>query len=163
MKKIYYIISLFFACGLVGCSIADYVGTNYYVWVNNSDRSIMISNIGRFPENLNFKNQIIQPSESFSGIYGERGGGASSPHSHFSVMTIIFDDQIEVVYGTPYTMDEYRDPNVFYDQPFNPMWDENYEYKKLGRYEYQWTYTFTNADYEAAKRMAEAQEVREGE
>ena len=27
---------------------------------------------------------------------------------------------------------------------------------ELGKYEYQWTYTFTNADYEAAKAMSEA-------
>ncbi len=89
--------------------------------------------------------------------------GVAPPPSDFLaglLVTVVFDDSIKVIYVRPNSSpgDEY--PNVNNGISFNPIWDDNYvqEDVKNGT---RWTYTFTNADYEAAVKMAA--EIREGE
>ncbi len=137
------------ACFLLGC---DPLGRSHYIWKNDSDHTITLLGFGY---GISFENEVIPPGESFITDYGELGGGGVPPD--IWRMTVTFDNDIEMICGSPLIPVENRVPGVNFDTSFNPMWEENYEYKKLGRYDYQWTYTFTNADYEAAVRMSEGE------
>ncbi len=74
-------------------------------------------------------------------------------------MVIIFDNEIKVSYGWPGMPKDLQASDVVYEKTsYNLAWDQNYNRKKLGKYDYQWTYTFTNADYEAARAISEAED-----
>ncbi len=144
MKKLSFIAILAFSFSLIGC-FPDPGGISYFVWVNNSNHKITLE--GQYPH-IRFE---IQPDE----YYERKDGGISnvpSPADIWNKLTVVFDDEIEVIYSYPMVSLEGRKSNVNYDIPFNPVWDGNYlqENVKNGT---RWTYTFTNADYEAAKAM----------
>ena len=139
--------------------IIDYIGVSYFIWGNNSDYQIKFS--GRGYE-LNLENEIIQPGNSLE-KEARNMGIPLSPMGQFSEITLVFDENIKAIYGHPTTPSEYQNSDVNYNQPYNPVWDGNYALEKLDAYAHRWTYTFTNADYEAARAISEAQEVREGE
>ncbi len=150
MKKLFVI---FLAGVFASCTNTDPISENHYVWTNNSEYEITFSSIGY---GVSFEDEVISSKESFAIVFSNFGETGKAPET-IETMTVGFDDGVRVVYGGTLVPVESHIPNVFYDQPFNPTWEENYEYKKLGRYEYQWTYTFTNADYEAAKAIVEGE------
>ncbi len=106
---------------------------------------------------LGLENENIKPGGLLEIVNNGGIGRPSSPFLLFEEVSVSFDDGVcQITYGNPRTPIEYRLPSTNYENLYNPTIDVNYVEEKLGKYEYQWTYTFTNADYEAAKAMSEA-------
>ncbi len=138
--------------------IVEYIGYSYFVWINESDHVIFLSGARNGPTH-DFTDKVIQPGESLE----KTGIGFVSPPipvQYSPVMTVVFDDG---AYQATY---DYHDQPIpeGYNIKYDLTWTENYVREEvdspngcepcLGA---RWTYTFTNADYEAAVRMSEAQ------
>jgi hypothetical protein len=143
MKRLFFLITIAFL--IAGCSDkddenVDMASVGYYVWQNESDHRITLTVIGRF------ENEVLLPKEHISKtmigfIF------PPSPRSYtIEGMKISFDDG---PYGGVFSI-----PTEYPIAPYNPCDEYNYEmgeeYKESGMLQRQWTYTFTNADYDAA-------------
>ena len=143
MKRLFFLIAITFL--MAGCSDkddenVDMAGVGHYVWQNESDHRITLTVIGEF------ENEIMLPGECISKTMI---GFIFPPSPDLYVMhgvEIVFDDG---PYGGVFTR-----PEVYPAAPYNPCDYYNYEvgkeYKENGMLQRQWTYTFTNADYDAA-------------
>jgi len=143
MKRLFFLIAIAFL--MAGCSDkddenVDMASVGHYVWQNESDHRITLTVIGRF------ENEVLLPKERISKtmigfIF------PPSPRSYtIEGMKISFDDGS---YGGVFSI-----PTEYPTAPYNPCDEYNYEmgeeYKESGMLQRQWTYTFTNADYDAA-------------
>ena len=143
MKRLFFLIAIAFL--MAGCSDkddenVDMASVGHYVWQNESDHRITLTVIGRF------ENEVLLPKERISKtmigfIF------PPSPRSYtIEGMKISFDDG---PYGGVFSI-----PTEYPIAPYNPCDEYNYEmgeeYKESGMLQRQWTYTFTNADYDAA-------------
>ena len=143
MKRLFFLIAIAFL--MTGCSDkddenVDMASVGHYVWQNESDHRITLTVIGRF------ENEVLLPKERISKpmigfIF------PPSPRSYtIEGMKISFDDG---PYGGVFSI-----PTEYPTAPYNPCDEYNYEmgeeYKESGMLQRQWTYTFTNADYDAA-------------
>ena len=143
MKRLFFLIAIAFL--MTGCSDkddenVDMASVGHYVWQNESDHRITLTVIGRF------ENEVLLPKEHISKtmigfIF------PPSPRSYtIEGMKISFDDG---PYGGVFSI-----PTEYPIAPYNPCDEYNYEmgeeYKESGMLQRQWTYTFTNADYDAA-------------
>ncbi len=138
-------------------------GITCYRWINESDHQIKLSCQSVFDGDLSFENETIQLGTFFE-VKIEDEYSSVIPRVALYKITVVFDDDLSVVYGSTGSYTSVREPDVIYDNPFNPTWDENYVWKVLKKGEepayswaVRWTYTFTNADYEAARAISEAQ------
>ncbi len=170
MKKKKYLLPFTVILILIRCGYGDPARESYYVWVNKSDHTITFT-LDRFdplPDREDFLPVTDEKTLESNGQIELTGGGMAyspPPSDLFDKMTITFHDGTEVVYCRR----DYVPPHIdllplpeSYNKQYDPTFNSNYvqEDVKNGT---RWTYTFTNADYEAAVRMSEAQEVREGE
>lgn len=142
MKK--FLLIAIIICGLYGCEKEDRtdydgVGIGHYTWINNSTHQITITVIREF------ENEIILPGESIE----KTAKGFIHPYPLGSYIVrgirIYFD---EGTYGGAFTV-----PVEYPTEPYNPCNPESYvknEFDQDGLPHCRWTYTFTNADYEAA-------------
>ena len=145
MKKRLLLFAILFF-GLCGCDKdngedVDPPGIGHFVWVNASDHRITMTVNGQFED------EIMLPGERISKTM--IGFIALPPSPDLYVMhgiEIVFDDG---PYGGVFTR-----PMEYPAAPYNPCDEYNYEmgeeYKESGMLQRQWTYTFTNADYDAA-------------
>ena len=137
-KRFLFLIVILF--GLFGCDkdsgeSVDPPGISYFNWVNESDHRITMSVIGQF------ENEIMLPGEC---ILKTMIGFVfpPSPRSYtIEGVKISFDDGI---YGGVFSI-----PTEYPTAPYNPCDDYNYFWEDEVEYRV-WTYTFTNADYDAA-------------
>lgn len=152
MKK--YLFLLIVGYALVGCNekkddvIIEPVGVGYHIWQNDSDHRINIIEYEGFTidgEKLvpDEQARIIQPGES---IVRREFNIAIPPAPHFyNDIELIFDDG---PYGGVYPLS--RESVSSYDV----WWGYNYEEGELFMDGTilcrRWTYTFTNADFDAA-------------
>ncbi len=150
----------------------DYAGFSYYLWKNESDHKIVLTGqyvvfmVGGVEVIHDMFQDEIQPGKSLQ--KEERGFiNTSPPGQYANVMTVSFDDgACEATYdfgfhGQPVPPDGY-------DERYDPRWTSNYVEENVDSPNgcepcrgTRWTYTFTNADYEAAKAIVE--EIQEGE
>ena len=150
MKKILFCIlaTLPLAYCMTGCSNeTDFGGFSYFIWANDSDHRITLSVAREYGE-LVIENEIIEPGESFESEKVDGGmADCPSPSDYIRYMTVAFEDGIEALYVTgilPPRDSDYskQDPTI----------DWNYEEEVTVSHAVRtrWTYTFTNADYDAA-------------
>ena len=143
MKRLFFLITIAFL--IAGCSDkddenVDMASVGHYVWQNESDHRITLTVIGRF------ENEVLLPKEHISKTM-IRFIFPPSPRSYtIEGMKISFDDGS---YGGVFSI-----PTEYPTAPYNPCDEYNLEmgeeYKESGMLQRQWTYTFTNADYDAA-------------
>ncbi len=137
--------------------IVDYASYSYFIWINESDHLITLTG-GRNGPIHDFTGKVIQPGES---LEKESGwfGSPLLPSEYTPVMVVVFDDgAYQAIYG------RYEAPFPDgYDRKYDLTWTENYVEENVDSPNgcepcrgTRWTYTFTNADYEAAVRMSEA-------
>ena len=144
MKKRLLLFAILFF-GLCGCDKdngedVDPPGIGHFVWVNASDHRITMTVNGQFEDEIMLPGERI--SKTMIGFIFP-----PSPRSYtIEGMKISFDDGS---YGGVFSI-----PTEYPTAPYNPCDEYNYEmgeeYKESGMLQRQWTYTFTNADYEAA-------------
>lgn len=134
---------------MTGCSNdTDYGGFSYFIWANDSDHRITLSVAREYGE-LVIENEIIEPGESFE---SERVDGAIAycppPLSYIRYVEVVFEDGTKAIYIKGYQPP--RDSDYYSRQ--DPTIDWNYEEEVTASHAVRtrWTYTFTNADYEAA-------------
>ena len=155
MKKLFYLIQIIFLFCIVGCAKEDpnqdqpphndWASVGRYIWENNSDHTIMVTVFGEFEDELlSPGGRIVKEKDNL---------GSTIIHFHTYVrkgMSIIFDDG---PYGGVFDENDVNnDPqpsprdwkNCEYEEIEEP--DPGIYYKRMGI----WTYTFTNADYDAA-------------
>ena len=118
----------------------DPPGYSLFIWSNESDHRITMTVTDRFE-----KKEIL-PGES---LLQEEVGFVTPPSLEgymIDGVSIVFDDG---PYGGVFSI-----PTEYPTAPYNPCDEYNYEmgeeYKESGMLQRQWTYTFTNADYDAA-------------
>ena len=131
--------------GLCGCDKdngedVDPPGIGHFVWVNASDHRITMTVNGQFEDEIMLPGERI--SKTMIGFIFP-----TSPRSYtIEGMKISFDDGS---YGGVFSI-----PTEYPTAPYNPCDEYTYEmgeeYKESGMLQRQWTYTFTNADYDAA-------------
>lgn len=155
---------------LLGCkrgTIDEVVGESRFIWRNRSDHVIRFiareyTNYNPREEALLFE-QYLRPDRSFE--YFQFGGFGDAPWPEdveFSSVTVRFDDQEEVTYvrkieNFPYGI---LSPPEGYPEEHELFLADSYKKettKTNGLISTTWTYTFTNADYEAAREWAERQ------
>ena len=144
MKKRLLLFAILFF-GLCGCDKdngedVDPPGIGHFVWVNASDHRITMTVNGQFEDEIMLPGERI--SKTMIGFIFP-----PSPRSYtIEGMKISFDDG---PYGGVFSI-----PTEYPIAPYNPCDEYNYEmgeeYKESGMLQRQWTYTFTNADYDAA-------------
>lgn len=134
---------------MTGCSNdTDYGGFSYFIWANDSDHRITLSVAREYGE-LVIENEIIEPGESFE---SERVDGAIAycppPSSYIRYVEVVFEDGTKAIYIKGYQPP--RDSDYYSRQ--DPTIDWNYEKEVTVSHAVRtrWTYTFTNADYDAA-------------
>ena len=145
MKKRLLLFAILFF-GLCGCDKdngedVDPPGIGHFVWVNASDHRITMTVNGQFED------EIMLPGERISKTMIGFIALPPSPDLYtIEGMKISFDDGS---YGGVFSI-----PTEYPTAPYNPCDEYNYEmgeeYKESGMLQRQWTYTFTNADYDAA-------------
>lgn len=175
-KMIFRLLALLLVTGsFAGCNyskvIIDAVGISYHVWVNNSDYTVTVSGPNAYdgdtyplPGEKNFEVELA-PGESYTGIRHGEMGYAPPPYGMFLKISVGFDDGDDV-YDVEFSVEYGREGDVYtstylpldYDSDYHLYVEENYVSENVdspqgcsecvGR---RWTYTFTNADYEAAK------------
>lgn len=127
--------------GLYGCDkdngdCVDSLGIGYFNWVNESDHRITMTVNGQFED------ETILPGACIS--KSMMGGIASAPSPDMYAMhgiEIVFDDG---PYGGIFTR-----PELYPTAPYNLCDEYNYSWEDMPGCRV-WTYTFTNADYDAA-------------
>lgn len=134
---------------MTGCSNdTDYGGFSYFIWANDSDHRITLSVAREYGE-LVIENEIIEPGESFE---SERVDGAIAycppPSSYIRYVEVVFEDGTKAIYIKGYQPP--RDSDYYSRQDSTIDW--NYEEGVTASHAVRtrWTYTFTNADYDAA-------------
>ena len=144
MKRLFFLITIAFL--IAGCSDkddenVDMASVGYYVWQNESDHRITLTVIGRF------ENEVLLPKERISKTM--IGFIALPPSPDLYVMhgiEIVFDDG---PYGGVFTR-----PKEYPAAPYNPCNEKEYVWEDMpvenDLSHWVWTYTFTNADYDAA-------------
>ncbi|WP_416998322.1 hypothetical protein [Alistipes putredinis] len=140
MKKRLLLFAILFF-GLCGCDKdngedVDPPGISHFVWVNASDHRITMTVNGQFED------EIMLPGERISKTM--IGFIALPPSPDLYVMhgiEIVFDDG---PYGGVFTR-----PKEYPAAPYNPCDEYNYFWEDEVGFRV-WTYTFTNADYDAA-------------
>jgi hypothetical protein len=165
MKKILYtsLLALTLAIALIGCQKSDVTDTYppsfcYYTWINESNHEITLSTNGLSEDDVRHFENIILPSGEQHEIMLKYPVMLLSRPGPPHKMTVLFDDRTEIVYDLSGSML----PPELYNPDYNPTLTQNYteeEVKKPEAYLQptgtRWTYTFTDADYEAAvKYMA---------
>ena len=132
--------------GLCGCDKdngedVDPPGIGHFVWVNASDHRITMTVNGQFED------EIMLPGERISKTM--IGFIALPPSPDLYVMhgiEIVFDDG---PYGGVFTR-----PKEYPAAPYNPCNEKEYVWEDMpvenDLSHWVWTYTFTNADYDAA-------------
>ncbi len=153
MKKSIFLLlvtmAVFCSCDPDRHTITDYKSTTYIVWANDSDHKITLSNISAVGV-LDFEKETIFSGESFQKVT-VRMGGVLHPQSY--EMIVVFDDDIKVIYRDSDIPVEHQEIGATYVWEYNPVEEENYKFEELGDHAYRYTYTFTNTDYEAAKKL----------
>lgn len=144
MKRLFFLIAIAFL--MAGCSDkddenVDMASVGHYVWQNESDHRITLTVIGRF------ENEVLLPKERISKTM--IGFIALPPSPDLYVMhgiEIVFDDG---PYGGVFTR-----PKEYPAAPYNPCNEKEYVWEDMpvenDLSHWVWTYTFTNADYDAA-------------
>ena len=145
MKKRLLLFAILFF-GLCGCDKdngedVDPPGIGHFVWVNASDHRITMTVNGQFED------EIMLPGERISKTM--IGFIALPPSPDLYVMhgiEIVFDDG---PYGGVFTR-----PKEYPAAPYNPCNEKVYVWEDMpvenDLSHWVWTYTFTNADYDAA-------------
>ena len=154
MKKLFYLIPIILVCCFSGCDkeepkksiiLGDKSAVGRYIWENKSDHTITVSVFNEF------ENELLSPGEK---IVKEKDNlGTTIISFHFYTrkgMSIIFDDG---PYGGIFNASSASE-----DPLPSPRDQQNCEYEEIkpsdpGVYYSRigiWTYTFTNADYDAA-------------
>ena len=145
MKKRLLLFAILFF-GLCGCDKdngedVDPPGIGHFVWVNASDHRITMTVNGQFED------EIMLPGERISKTM--IGFIALPPSPDLYVMhgiEIVFDDG---PYGGVFTR-----PKEYPAAPYNPCNEKEYVWEDMpvenDLSHWVWTYTFTNADYDAA-------------
>ncbi len=151
MKKILFCIlsTLPLAYCMTGCSNdTDYGGFSYFIWANDSDHRITLSVAREYGE-LVIENEIIEPGESFE---SERVDGAIAycppPSSYIRYVEVVFEDGTKAIYIKGYQPP--RDSDYYSRQDSTIDWNYEEEVTASHAVRTRWTYTFTNADYDAA-------------
>jgi hypothetical protein len=145
-------------CSFLAGMLVDFVGYGDYVWANGSDHKVAIS-MGRYRGNDiayaeydgEFKDEEIQPGESFE--WEDTGFISSHPEYAFDAIKVLFDDTYEMEYILRNQWDMNHIPYEIYDRNCDPTLSANYKQEELHRFPPArtcWTYTFTEADYDAA-------------
>ena len=147
MKKRLLLFAILFF-GLCGCDKdngedVDPPGIGHFVWVNASDHRITMTVNGQFED------EIMLPGERISKTM--IGFIALPPSPDLYVMhgiEIVFDDG---PYGGVFTR-----PKEYPAAPYNPCNEKEYVWEDMpvenDLSHWVWTYTFTNADYDALRR-----------
>ncbi len=173
-KMIFKVLALLLVTGsFAGCPssvIIDYSGYSYYVWVNDSDYTITISSSDARlydPENPSqgktwFEAELA-PGEKCTEIYDMMAG--TMPPMVIPKISVEFDDGTNT-YSVEFSVEYGREGDVYtstylpldYDSDYHLYVEENYVSENVDSPQgcsecvgHRWTYTFTNADYEAAK------------
>ena len=145
MKKRLLLFAILFF-GLCGCDKdngedVDPPGIGHFVWVNASDHRITMTVNGQFED------EIMLPGERISKTM--IGFIALPPSPDLYAMhgiEIVFDDG---PYGGVFTR-----PKEYPAAPYNPCNEKEYVWEDMpvenDLSHWVWTYTFTNADYDAA-------------
>ena len=134
---------------MTGCSNdTDYGGFSYFIWANDSDHRITLSVAREYGE-LVIENEIIEPGESFE---SERVDGAIAycppPSSYIRYVEVVFEDATKAIYIKGYQPP--RDSDYYSRQDSTIDWNYEEEVTASHAVRTRWTYTFTNADYDAA-------------
>ena len=134
---------------MTGCSNdTDYGGFSYFIWANDSDHRITLSVAREYGE-LVIENEIIEPGESFE---SERVDGAIAycqpPSSYIRYVEVVFEDGTKAIYIKGYQPP--RDSDYYSRQDSTIDWNYEEEVTASHAVRTRWTYTFTNADYDAA-------------
>ncbi len=154
------IAGIFTSCKDKEIVIVDHNGYGYYHWVNESEHSITLSleatHVPDFEETL-------APGDSYSITHLGMGDAIPPGSGDDWRMTVFFDDETHNVIFE-------RDDDVLlpvgYDQKFNPILVQNYRKEIVESPEgceeclgARWTYTFTDADYDAAIAFAQREQA----
>jgi hypothetical protein len=139
---------------LAGCniSIIDNASVGYYTWINASSHTITLAVEGGY---ANFESTesdklkiILAPNER----YNDMKFGIIPPGVSWKKMTVLFDDG---EYGWTFGYEQPRPEN--YNRQYDPTLEYNYLSEVVKNPEgcsqcagNRWTYTFTDADYDAA-------------
>jgi hypothetical protein len=133
--------------------LVDDAGYGYFTWVNDSEHEIALT-VPHYPylEGHNaFEDEVVPPGGRFE---MEVDGFVASPVPMQLAwnMTVSFDGGAHEI---TYELGNMNDiiPEDVYDSDCDPTRNENYVREDLNRYSparTKWTYTFTNADYNAA-------------
>lgn len=159
-KLCFTLLALCACCVLNSCDpyVEDGASYSFYVWRNESVHTITLSLVVDDPfqspsgKELNF---TLVPG----GEYDAMRGGNTPPgdYRYNWRMTVLFDDG---TYGAEFDYGVEKPLN--YNADFDPTLKENYEYEEVENpYDcrlcsgHRWTYTFTDADYEAAVAYGE--------
>ncbi|WP_280743992.1 MULTISPECIES: hypothetical protein [unclassified Parabacteroides] len=133
--------------------IVDYNAYTYVTWVNSSDFKVKLSVIycPGYSHEDGFETELI-PGESHEIMVVGMGGSSGFCAEKVSVM---FDENSGVEFTVQYDGHIIPYP-VDYEAGYNLAYNKNYEIEEVKSpegcsecYGDRWTYTFTNADYEA--------------
>lgn len=161
-----------FLCSCGKGKDVDYGYETKFVWENKSNHAIKL--LPRGYSGTIFIDVNSKHIESKVYMGGEHHGGrlpVVEPFGDCRMMTVSFNDTLNIAYCRNYgyyedsavqdSMCAIIDSLYIVESPFNPLRVENYAGEELSRGKkgggtYQYTYTFTNKDFEAALKRRDS-------